>query len=112
MKFSGKFIVIACIVLVLIASLNAEEVKKKKKSKKAKKKNVQADAPPAERPQKQQPDYPTYPENYDDYGNEYEDSDNNLVEGRDCNSQILFNLKINSIFSVSKKLRKSYHATH
>ena len=88
MKISGKLIVVACILLVLAESFNAQEVKKKKKkSKKSKKKNVQSDAAaPAERPQAQQPDYPLYPDNYD-YA-EYEDSDGNIAEGR-----TIFNVK-------------------
>lgn len=69
-----KLVVIACIVLVFIASIDGAETEMKKKKKKSKKvKNVQADA--AREPQAQQPAY-DYPENYDDY-NDYDENDNN-----------------------------------
>ena len=74
-----KLIVIACLVLVFVTSIEAAEGEgaKKKKSKKPKKtkkvKNVQADDATAT--QNQQPHLPEYPENYDDY-NDYEDSEN------------------------------------
>lgn len=74
-----KLIVIACIVLVFIASIDGAETeaKKKKKKKSKKPKNVQSDAAPE--PQAQQPTY-DYPENYDDY-NDYDENDSDRVTG-------------------------------
>ena len=74
MKSKKKLIVIACIVLVFIASIDATEKETKKKKKKSKKsKNVQSDAAPKE-PQAQQPTYPEYAETYDD-NYDYEEND-------------------------------------
>lgn len=73
-----SYIVIACIVLVIIASIDAAETEVKKKKKKSKKvKNVQSDA--AREPQAQQPTY-DYPEIYD-YENEYDESENGAATG-------------------------------
>lgn len=80
MKLKKKLIVIACITLVIIASVDAAEndasekkaSKKKKKSKKVK--NVQADD--ASQVQNQQPAYPEYPDNYDYNDNDYEEPEN------------------------------------
>lgn len=81
MKLKKKLIVIACITLVIIASVDAAEndasekkaAQKKKKKVKAKKvKNVQGDDAQV---QNQQPNYPEYPENYD-YDNDYEEPEN------------------------------------
>lgn len=80
MKLKKKLIVIACITLVIIASVDAAEkdasekkAAKKKKNKSKKVKNVQADDAQA---QNQQPNYPEYPDNYDYNDNDYEEPEN------------------------------------
>lgn len=87
MKLKKKLIVIACITLVIIASVDAAEndasekkaAKKKKKSKKVK--NVQADDAQV---QNQQPNYPEYPDNYDYNDNDYEEPENGGPGKRIC----------------------------
>lgn len=84
--------ILACIMLVLIATGDSADVKKKKKSKKVT--NVQADAPLPieEKPQAQQSNaYDDYTGNYDDENykddteNEYDD--NNKRNNNDPNGK-------------------------
>ena len=82
-----KLMILACIMLILIATGDSADVKKKKKTKKVT--NVQADAPlpVEEKPQAQQPnsydDYDAEINNYDEDNykdeteNEYDDNKRN-----------------------------------